>query len=130
MRLTAKKAIAAIGTGAIVASLAVAPAASASAPTASAAAKRPQVCKDGYFHVLHNDKIGSLRLQKGYYKLAVQGKVNCFQAATLLHDFLEYQKPVSGWKIDSGISTPTFVKKGSKSTLFEAAFASAKQPKN
>lgn len=99
----------------------------ASADAASQAAKGVTSC-DGLFHVLHNDKISGVRLKKGFYSMAVGGKVTCFKAAALLHEFLELGKPIDGWQVNSMISTPTFMKGDEPmQTYFEVAFASRKR---
>lgn len=55
----------------------------------------------GTFHVLHNDRIGALRLNAGMHDLAVSGDVTCAQAPKLLAGFLQDWdgKLASPWKV-------------------------------
>ena len=43
----------------------------------------------GTFHVLHDDRVGALRLSAGMHDLAVSGDVTCAQAPKLLAGFLQ-----------------------------------------
>ncbi len=49
----------------------------------------PRSCP-GYFHVLHNDSIGSFKVPKGQYRLTLVGprKINCYTAAKRFSEFL------------------------------------------
>jgi hypothetical protein len=57
----------------------------------------------GTFHVLHEDRIGALRLRAGMHRLAVNGVVTCPRAATLLAQFLEDWdgRLPGGWKVNA-----------------------------
>lgn len=55
----------------------------------------------GTFHVLHNDRVGALRLAAGMHDLAVEGDVTCAQAPKLVAGFLQDWdgKLASPWKV-------------------------------
>jgi len=55
----------------------------------------------GTFGVLHNDRIGALRLPKGPYVIRVAGPLGCTQAATLFAEFLQDYDGIlaSPWKV-------------------------------
>ena len=57
----------------------------------------------GYFHVLHDDKIGSLSFPAGYYKLVIPkgSTITCPNAAKLFAEFLDYPSGnlPSGWAV-------------------------------
>jgi hypothetical protein len=57
------------------------------APSAQA---QPQTCP-GTFHVLHNDRIGSLRIAEGHYTITVldAAQLSCASASDLFRQFLE-----------------------------------------
>jgi hypothetical protein len=61
------------------------------APAGAAPAQVPDGFRScpGTFHVLHEDRIGALRLGAGMHRLAVNGTITCPRAAVLLAGFLE-----------------------------------------
>jgi hypothetical protein len=77
-------------------------AAAAAAATAAPAAAQPATACPSTFQVLHNDRIGSVELPKGRYKLRVAG-VSCARASSLFAVFLtDYDgKLPSGWTATS-----------------------------
>jgi hypothetical protein len=83
----------------------VLPTAAQSAPVASAAATCP-----GTFQVLHDDRIGTLKLPAGPYTITTSGKVTCNQASALFTRFLEDWDGIlpGGWKVKgSGFASST-----------------------
>ena len=58
----------------------------------------------GTFHVLHDDRVGALRLDAGMHDLAVAGDVTCAQAPKLLAGFLQDWdgKLTPPWKVSAG----------------------------
>lgn len=72
------------------------------------------------FSVLHNDRIGALRLPKGKYDINVAGGLSCPQASTLFRQFLA--RPAgdlpSGWTLNA--QTATF-KRGKQAFQVEPA---------
>jgi hypothetical protein len=57
----------------------------------------------GTFHVLHEDRIGALRLSAGMHRLSVNGAVTCPRAATLLAGFLQDWdgRLPGGWRVNA-----------------------------
>ena len=55
------------------------------------------------FRVRNNDRIGSLRLRAGRYRITSYGRVNCTAAASLFADFLEHPEGdlPRPWRIDA-----------------------------
>jgi len=66
------------------------------APTAQTAATCP-----GTFQVLHNDRIGTLKLPAGPYTITTSGGLTCSQASSLFTRFLQDWDGVlpGGWKV-------------------------------
>jgi hypothetical protein len=62
----------------------------------------------GTFRVLHNDRIGALRLPAGRYRvtLAASRRPTCAAASRLLASFLQRQRPTRPWRLRA--STATF----------------------
>ncbi|MCU0313613.1 MAG: hypothetical protein MUC84_06075 [Solirubrobacteraceae bacterium] len=75
----------------------------ARAPLASAQVPDGFRACPGTFHVLHEDRIGALRLSAGQHRLAVNGAVTCPRAATLLAGFLEDWdgRLPGGWRVNA-----------------------------
>ncbi|MDZ7576845.1 MAG: hypothetical protein U0904_01500 [Candidatus Nanopelagicales bacterium] len=99
-----KKLIGIVGAGVLIA-------ASVLVPTTAASAKFPEgnLCKNGKFHVLHNDTIvgqkGAVaKIKRGRYKMRVS-KMSCAKASNLFHDFLGHGNTrVHGhkkWRLES-----------------------------
>jgi hypothetical protein len=74
----------------------VLPSSASAAPVAQAAATCP-----GTFQVLHNDRIGTLKLPAGPYVITTSGGLSCNQASTLFTRFLQDWDGVlpGGWKV-------------------------------
>lgn len=72
------------------------PAAASAAPPATAAATCP-----GTFQVLHNDRIGTLKLSAGPYTITTSGGITCSQASSLFTRFLQDWDGIlpGGWKV-------------------------------
>ena len=89
------------------------------AGTASAAASPGTVARaaaacPSTFHVLHDDRIGRLRLREGHYRIRVldERALNCSKAAGLFAKFLQdFDGELPGrWQLD--VATATFTKRG------------------
>ncbi len=61
------------------------------------------------FHVLHNDRIGRLKLKEGWYRLTLiaVGRLSCERGAKLFAKFLRaYDGKLPGrWRLDVGTAT-------------------------
>jgi hypothetical protein len=92
--------------GAVIVVLAAVAQAAAASP-ARAAATCP-----GTFQVLHDDRIGALRLPAGPYRIATRGGLGCAQAAIQFASFLQDWDGVlpGGWRVNAAQSS--FVRSG------------------
>jgi hypothetical protein len=68
---------------------------------APAAAQAPAVCP-ATFHVLHDDRIGKLKLQAGHYQVTVRGGLSCAASTEWFARFLEDWDGVlpRPWRLD------------------------------
>jgi hypothetical protein len=71
-------------------------------PAAPAAAQSPTVCP-ATFHVLHDDRIGSLELPAGNYQVTVRGGLSCAASSEWFTRFLEDFDGVlpRPWRLDA-----------------------------
>jgi hypothetical protein len=69
------------------------------------------------FRVQNNDRIGSLRLRRGNYRITTSGRINCTAAASLFTEFLEHPEGdlPRPWRMDA--QTASF-QRGSSSNGF------------
>jgi hypothetical protein len=97
----------------VAAALAVGAPGQASAFSERAAAAAPLRCP-ATFHVLHNDRIGRLKLPQGHYRIRIldDQRLTCQRASNLFAKFLQdFDGNLPGkWRLQ--VSTATFFKRG------------------